>query len=181
MANRRQGHGGGRPYYNNGPVNPWQGGNVPGGNAAGGAFNSANPSNLLSQLTEPQAQLALALTKLLQPQQQVPSLLTMDTVNPLHNRGGYGPNKNSYPQGSRADIIRRARHGFKRNEPYNKVCFIHKYSFQNNNNNNRNDSKSHLSLVRARDGTDFVRQCLVHIITYVSSMFFHDFMLKFLL
>lgn len=128
MANRRHGQGmGGRPFYGGGgggAVNPWEGGSVPGGANRGGgmmnSFNSGNPSHLLSQLSEPQAQLALALTKLLQPQQQqVPSLLTMDTVNPNQMY----PMNNDFPQRGRLDFNRRPRPDFRRNEPYNKVCF----------------------------------------------------------
>lgn len=133
MANRRIGQGmGGRPFYGGGgsggggggAVNPWEGGNVPGGNRGGmmNSFNSGNQSNILSQLSEPQAQLALALTKLLQPQQQqVPSLLTMDTVNPLASNNMY---PNDYPQRGRLDFNRRPRPDFRRNEPFNKVCFL---------------------------------------------------------
>lgn len=125
MANRRIGQGmGGRPYYGGGAVNPWEGGNVPGGGNRGGmmnSFNSGNSTNILSQLSEPQAQLALAITKLLQPQQQVPSLLTMDTINPLANNNMYSMN-NDFPQRGRLDFNRRPRPDFRRNEPFNKVC-----------------------------------------------------------
>lgn len=113
MANRRQGYGGGRHNFNSGPVNPWQGGNVPGG----GQFNT---NNLMSQLSEPQAQLALALTKLLQPQQQVPSLLSMNTLPPMHG-GGYGPNRN-FRGGPGPNMNRRPQNNL--NKPFNnnKVC-----------------------------------------------------------
>lgn len=108
MANRRYGQGN-RPHY--GGVNPWEGGNFPGNR--GDAFNSGN-SNLLSQLSEPQAQLAIALTKLLQPQQsQVPSLLTMDTINPSNSYNDYSVGYNDF----------RRNRDFRRNEPFNKVCF----------------------------------------------------------
>lgn len=110
MANRRYGQGN-RPQY--GAVNPWEGGSFPGNR--GGAFNSGNSGAVLSHLSEPQAQLAIALSKLLQPQQsQVPSLLAMDPIIP----------SNSYDYSlGRTDFNRRNRNDFRRNEPFSKVCF----------------------------------------------------------
>lgn len=126
MANRRPGgYGGGRPNFNSGPnynsgpgsVNPWQGGNIP-----GNQYNNGNPSNLLSQLSEPQAQLALALTKLLQPQQQVPSLLSMNTNPPMPNRG-FGGGPGNFNRNGPGNMNNRRPQNVK---PFNKVCsFFH--------------------------------------------------------
>lgn len=59
-ANRRSGGGGGN-YYDSysSPMNPWEGGMVPGRSGSGGMMASGQ-TDLLSQLTSPEAQLALA-------------------------------------------------------------------------------------------------------------------------
>lgn len=62
-------------------VNPWEGGLVPGGRAGITGLLPTPPqtSNLLSQLSSPEAQLALAsnlLSTLLRPQQQPPQVGT---------------------------------------------------------------------------------------------------------
>lgn len=95
MANRRF-----RSNHSNyGGINPWEGGSFPG---------NYNP-NVISQLNEPQTQLAIALTKLLQPQSSaLPSLLSMDTVNPS--------NSFNYPMNRSYD---RRNRDFRRD----KVCF----------------------------------------------------------
>ena len=59
-------------------VNPWEGGLVPGGRAGvAGLLPTPPQTNLLSQLSSPEAQLALAsnlLSTLLRPQQQAPQV-----------------------------------------------------------------------------------------------------------
>lgn len=59
-------------------VNPWEGGLVPGGRSGvAGLLPTPPQTNLLSQLSSPEAQLALAsnlLSTLLRPQQQVPQV-----------------------------------------------------------------------------------------------------------
>ncbi|CAG2062439.1 unnamed protein product, partial [Timema podura] len=82
-------------------VNPWEGGMVP-GRSSGGSFSAGiagllpTPSqpNLLSQLSSPEAQLAIAsnlLTSLLRPQQsQVPSLLSLSDMTQSNNGGPGG-------------------------------------------------------------------------------------------
>lgn len=60
-------------------VNPWEGGLVPGGRAGVAGLLPTPPqtSNILSQLSSPEAQLALAsnlLSTLLRPQQQAPQV-----------------------------------------------------------------------------------------------------------
>ncbi|RZC43183.1 zinc finger protein on ecdysone puffs, partial [Asbolus verrucosus] len=117
MANRRLGGMGGpqrgnrsfsqhQPFQGNN-VSPWQG-NMP-------SNNSLNQSGLLGQLAANPQQLALALTNLLQPQQQQmnnpPSLLSLNT-SPAFSH-----------QDSRDSFSRfgnRGRSDFRRNEPYNK-------------------------------------------------------------
>lgn len=105
MANRRLGGMGGGPrgnrsynqQFQGGGVSPWQGPN-----------NSMN-QGLLSQISNPQ-QLALALTSLLQPQQQSPpSLLSLNTSPAFSNQD--------------RDFNRFGNRGrdFRRHEPYNKV------------------------------------------------------------
>lgn len=68
-------------------VNPWEGGLVPGGRSGvAGLLPTPPQTNLLSQLSSPEAQLALAsnlLSTLLRPQQQAPqvgSSLYMEVV-----------------------------------------------------------------------------------------------------
>lgn len=113
MAHRNYGQGmGGRNFGGGGGggggLNPWADGMAPGGGSRGGPMNSYNSNNpLMSQLSDPQAQLALALTKLLQPQQQMSNM-------PGHGFGNYS---------NRDDYDRRGRQDLRRNEPYNKVCF----------------------------------------------------------
>lgn len=86
-----------------GGVNPWQGGAAPGG----GGPNS----NI-------QTQLALALTSLLNPQQQMndnpPSLLSLNT-GPGYYQDGYGQGGRYGPRGlaNRGDV--------RRSDPYSKV------------------------------------------------------------
>lgn len=110
MANRR--FGGGPPQklggfaqqnFQGNKVNPWQGGAAPN--------NSVN-SGLLSQLSAPQAQLALALSSLLQPQQPVnnnpPSLLSLPT-NPAFGNQDNLSSQNRFNNRGR---------DFRRPEPY---------------------------------------------------------------
>lgn len=93
-------------YHGNQGVNPWQGGVAP---------NDSNNSGLLSQLSTPQ-QLALALTSLLQPQQQnnPPSLLSLNT-SPFSGQDHYD-SQNRFGNRGRSD--------FRRFDSY-KVCIIH--------------------------------------------------------
>lgn len=119
MANRRFGGpsnkigGGGFGQQNFGnKVNPWQGGAGPNSNANSG---------LLSQLSAPQAQLALAISSLLQPQQMhsnPPSLLSLPT-NPSFNNQDHFGSQNRFNNRGR---------DFRRPEPYNKV-WISKFIF----------------------------------------------------
>ncbi|XP_044270416.1 zinc finger protein on ecdysone puffs [Tribolium madens] len=118
MANRRLGGMGGpqrgnRSFSQHQPfqgsnVNPWQG-NMP-------SNNSLNPSGLLGQLAANPQQLALALTNLLQPQQQQmnnpPSLLSLNTSP------AFSPHQDSRDSFNR--FGNRGRSDFRRNEPYNK-------------------------------------------------------------
>lgn len=105
MANRRFGgnqRGGGRSFQQ-ANLNPWQGGVAPG--------NSLD-NNI-------QAQLALALSNLLQPQQQnnPPSLLSLNTSPGYANQGNnYNPQNRFGGSRGRSD--------FRRSEPYNKVCIL---------------------------------------------------------
>lgn len=113
-------------------VNPWEGGMVPGGRSGVAGLLPTPPqaSNLLSQLSSPEAQLALAsnlLSTLLRPQQQtpqVPSLLSLGSVGQMGNAGGgyrqnsgYGPNAGRYQD---PGPNRRKRMDSRRQEPYNK-------------------------------------------------------------
>lgn len=111
MANRRYGQGN-RSHGYGGAVNPWEGG-FPGNRGY------SDNSNFLN---EPQAQLALALSKLLQPQQPQP-LLSMDTMNPSKSY-------NDYALG-RGDAYGRNRNwtDFRRHDSFGKVCFL-LFSFQ---------------------------------------------------
>lgn len=93
-------------YQGNQGVNPWQGGVAP---------SNSNNSGLLSQLSTPQ-QLALALTSLLQPQQQQnnpPSLLSLNT-SPFSGQDHYD-SQNRFGNRGRPD--------FRRLDLY-KVCII---------------------------------------------------------
>lgn len=116
MANRRLGGMGGpqrgnRPFSQHQPfqgnnVSPWQ----------GPSNNSMNQSGaLLGQLAANPQQLALALTNLLQPQQQQmnnpPSLLSLNT-SPAFSQDNRDFNRFG---------VNRGRPDFRRNEPYNKV------------------------------------------------------------
>ncbi|XP_968783.4 zinc finger protein on ecdysone puffs isoform X2 [Tribolium castaneum] len=119
MANRRLGGMGGpqrgnrsfsqhhQPFQGNN-VSPWQG-NMP-------SNNSLNPSGLLGQLAANPQQLALALSNLLQPQQQQmnnpPSLLSLNTSP------AFSPHQDSRDSFNR--FGNRGRSDFRRNEPYNK-------------------------------------------------------------
>ena len=86
--------------FQSGPVNPWQGG------------NNTNQGGIISQLTS-NPQLALALSSLLQPQQQQPpSLLSLNTAPAFSDRGDYG-----------RFSMNRGRE-FRRPEPYYKVKII---------------------------------------------------------
>ncbi|XP_021926329.1 zinc finger protein on ecdysone puffs isoform X2 [Zootermopsis nevadensis] len=113
-------------------VNPWEGGLVPGGRSGVGGLLPTPPqsSNLLSQLSSPEAQLALAsnlLSTLLRPQQpspEVPSLLSLGSLGHLGNapggsgyrqHSGYGPGRYQDPGPNR-----RKRMESRRQEPYNK-------------------------------------------------------------
>lgn len=112
-------------------VNPWEGGLVPGGRSgiAGLLPTPPQTSNLLSQLSSPEAQLALAsnlLSTLLRPQQQppqVPSLLSLGAVDHMGNsagsgyrqQSGYGPGRYQDPGPNR-----RKRMDSRRQEPYSK-------------------------------------------------------------
>ncbi|XP_018328580.1 zinc finger protein on ecdysone puffs [Agrilus planipennis] len=90
--------------FQNTNVSPWQGGAAPG--------NSLN-SGLLSQLAAPQAQLALALTSLLQNQQQSnnpPSLLSLNTSPAFGSQDSYN-SQNRFASRGR---------DFRRPDPYNK-------------------------------------------------------------
>ncbi|KAH1004343.1 zinc finger protein on ecdysone puffs [Dendroctonus ponderosae] len=82
-----------------GGVNPWQGGG-----------SNMNQGGILSQLTS-NPQLALALTSLLQPQQQPPSLLSLNTSPAFSGNRDYGRFNSGFNRGR--DINRR-------HEPYNK-------------------------------------------------------------
>lgn len=102
MANRRFGgnqRGGGRSFQQ-ANLNPWQGGVTPG--------NSLD-NNI-------QAQLALALTNLLQPQQQnnPPSLLSLNTSPGFMNQDNNYNSQNRFGSRGRSDV--------RRSEPYSKVC-----------------------------------------------------------
>ncbi|XP_063910154.1 zinc finger protein on ecdysone puffs-like isoform X1 [Zophobas morio] len=119
MANRRLGGGMGGPQRGNrsfsshqpfqgNNVSPWQG-NMP-------SNNSLNQSGgLLGQLAANPQQLALALTNLLQPQQQQmnnpPSLLSLNT-SPAFSHQDSRDSFNRFGNRGRSD--------FRRNEPYNK-------------------------------------------------------------
>ncbi|KAJ8941185.1 hypothetical protein NQ314_010484 [Rhamnusium bicolor] len=135
MANRRMGGMGGgqrgnRSFSQHQPfqgsnVSPWQG-NMP-------SNNSMNPG-LLSQLTSNPQQLALALTTLLQPQQQQmnnpPSLLSLNTSPAFSNQD--------------RDFNRFGNRGrdFRRHEPYNKNRNGGWRSMEaNRNNRNRQNKK----------------------------------------
>ena len=123
MANRRLGGGMGGPQRGNrsfsshqpfqgNNVSPWQG-NMP-------SNNSLNQSGgLLGQLAANPQQLALALTNLLQPQQQQmnnpPSLLSLNT-SPAFSHQDSRDSFNRFGNRGRSD--------FRRNEPYNKVCTL---------------------------------------------------------
>lgn len=107
MANRRMGGmnaRGNRSFsqpFQGGGVNPWQGG---GPNSGQG---------MLSQLTSNPQQLALALTSLLQPQQQMnnpPSLLSLNTSPAFAGDRDYG----RFGRGR----------DMRRHEPYTKVCIL---------------------------------------------------------
>ncbi|KAJ3629330.1 hypothetical protein MTP99_013726 [Tenebrio molitor] len=115
MANRRLGGMGGpqrgnrsfsqhQPFQGNN-VSPWQG-NMP-------SNNSLNQSGLLGQLAANPQQLALALTNLLQPQQQQmnnpPSLLSLNT-SPAFSHQDSRDSFNRFGNRGRSD--------FRRNEPY---------------------------------------------------------------
>lgn len=87
-----------------GGVNPWQGG------------SNQNQGGILSQLTS-NPQLALALTSLLQPQQQQPpSLLSLNTSPAFSNNRDYGGRYNSGGINRGRDV--------RRHEPYNKVWYF---------------------------------------------------------
>lgn len=90
-----------------GGLNPWQGGG-----------SNMNQGGILSQLTS-NPQLALALTSLLQPQQQPPSLLSLNTSPAFSGNRDYGRFNSGFNRGR--DINRR-------HEPYNKVCYLNSYS-----------------------------------------------------
>ncbi|XP_063229372.1 zinc finger protein on ecdysone puffs isoform X2 [Bacillus rossius redtenbacheri] len=113
-------------------MNPWEGGMVPGrGGGGGGGVSGLLPTppqtNLLSQLSSPEAQLALAsnlLSTLLRPQQQqVPSLLSLGAMN-QGGGGGGGPGYHPPPQfGPNRFQDRRMKGGRndgRRMEPYTK-------------------------------------------------------------
>lgn len=121
MANRRFGGGIGGPqrggrsfpqqqHYQGNNVSPWQGGVAP---------NNSLNAGLLSQLTTSQ-QIAIALSGLLQPQQQQqmnngpPSLLSLNT-SPFSQQDNYD---------SQSRFGNRGRSDFRRLEPYNKVCIL---------------------------------------------------------
>ncbi|CAG9815915.1 unnamed protein product [Phaedon cochleariae] len=122
MANRRMGGMGGglrgnrsQQSFGGGGVNPWQGG------MSSGMSHNSMGQGLLSQLTSNPQQLALALTSLLQPQQQhPPSLLSLNTSPAFSNQtrdfNRFGPNNRG--------------RDFRRHEPYNK-------------NQNRNSGNQH--------------------------------------
>ncbi|KAJ8948353.1 hypothetical protein NQ318_019338 [Aromia moschata] len=134
MANRRMGGMGGgqrgnRPFSQHQPfqgsgVSPWQG-NMP-------SNNSMN-QGLLSQITSNPQQLALALTSLLQPQQQQmnnpPSLLSLNTSPAFSNQD--------------RDFNRFGNRGrdFRRHEPYNKNRNGGWRSMEANRGNRRNRDK----------------------------------------
>nr|CAD7459455.1 unnamed protein product [Timema tahoe] len=112
-------------------VNPWEGGMVP-GRSSGGSFSAGiagllpTPSqpNLLSQLSSPEAQLAIAsnlLTSLLRPQQsQVPSLLNLSDMTQSNNGGPGGyRHQNQYGENRYQDRRKPMRDG-RRIEPYTK-------------------------------------------------------------
>jgi len=116
MANRRAGSMGGNqrgnrsfsqhhPFQGN-SVSPWQG-NMP----SNSSFNQGG--GLLNQLASNPQQLALALTNLLQPQQQQmtnpPSLLSLNTSP------AFSQDRDSFSR-----FGNRGRSDFRRNEPYNK-------------------------------------------------------------
>ncbi|RZF32370.1 hypothetical protein LSTR_LSTR001834 [Laodelphax striatellus] len=118
--NRRQNYGGGVGGGLN-QVNPWQGGLVPGVNQLG-LLVSHGQSTLLSQLSSPEAQLAMAtnlLNRILSPQEQnstPPSLLSLPINRNLAAFNDSRPrwnNNNSY-----AD--RRRDRQDRRPQPYNK-------------------------------------------------------------
>lgn len=113
MANRRYGQGN-RSHYGSGAVNPWEGGNFPGNRGY------SENSNMMSQFSEPHAQLALALSKLLQPQQPQP-LLSMDTMNPSKSYGG------DYALG-RGDFSRNRNWGDFRRHDFGKVCYNNSFN-----------------------------------------------------
>ncbi|XP_067003468.1 zinc finger protein on ecdysone puffs isoform X2 [Anabrus simplex] len=114
-------------------VNPWEGGMVPGGMRSGVAGLLPTPpqsGNLISQLSSPEAQLAIAsnlLTTLLRPQQQqnqVPSLLSLGALGQVGNVGasyrqsGYGQDQGRYQD--RGQNRRSGRMDERRGEPYGK-------------------------------------------------------------
>lgn len=122
MANRRLGGMGGpqrgnrsfsqhQPFQGNN-VSPWQG-NMP-------SNNSLNQSGLLGQLAANPQQLALALTNLLQPQQQQmnnpPSLLSLNT-SPAFSHQDSRDSFNRFGNRGRSD--------FRRNEPYKVWTYIY--------------------------------------------------------
>ncbi|XP_075230089.1 protein on ecdysone puffs [Lycorma delicatula] len=131
-------------YGSSNQVNPWQGGVVPGGNQMGGLGLLPTPaqSGILSQLSTPEAQLAMAtnlLNKILSPQQSqtssVPSLLSLP--GPM-NRGGMSYS-DYRSRGTFADR-RRERPGDRRMQPYSKSGL-----------NRRGDGKSRLGKSRSSD------------------------------
>lgn len=137
-GSRRQSYGSGNQ------VNPWQGGVVPGGNQMGGLALLPTPAQtgLLSQLTTPEAQLAMAtnlLNKILSPQQNqtsnVPSLLSLHT-GPINRSMSYNDyrSRNSYADRRRERPVER------RMQPYSKSGL-----------NRRGDGKSRLGRSRNSD------------------------------
>lgn len=116
MANRR--YSGGTPqklggfqhqHFQGNKVSPWQGGAGP---------NSMNNAGLISQLSGPQAQLALALSSLLQNQPSTnnnpPSLLSLPTTPAFNTQDNFS-SQNRFNNRGR---------DFRRHEPYNKVWII---------------------------------------------------------
>nr|CAD7269484.1 unnamed protein product [Timema shepardi] len=112
-------------------VNPWEGGMVPGRSSGGsssagiaGLLPTPSQPNLLSQLSSPEAQLAIAsnlLTSLLRPQQsQVPSLLSLSGMTQSNN-GGPGGYRHQNQYGDRYQDRRKPMRDGRRIEPYSKV------------------------------------------------------------
>ncbi|XP_054274086.1 zinc finger protein on ecdysone puffs-like [Macrosteles quadrilineatus] len=118
-GNRRGGGNYMSSYDNyNSNMNPWEGGMVP-GRSGSSMLGSQGQGDLLSQLTSPEAQLALAsnlITKLISQQQSVPSLLNMGNMG---SGGGMSSFNDSYGN-NRNFQDRRRRMDQRRTEPYNK-------------------------------------------------------------